>query len=99
MRIARVVGTATGSVKDPPLTGQTLLIVEPVDAHGASVGPHEVATDAAVGAGVGDWVLIATGSSARQPGSTRGVATDASVVLILEELKLGAETTYYSGLQ
>ncbi|MEZ5176365.1 MAG: EutN/CcmL family microcompartment protein [Acidimicrobiia bacterium] len=98
MRIARVVGTATGSVKDPPLTGHKLLIVEPVDAKGKTVGPHEVVTDAAVGAGVGDWVLIATGSAARQPGSTTGVATDASVVIILEELKIGNETTYYSGL-
>lgn len=96
MRIARVVGTATGPVKDPPLTGHTLLVVEPVDATGTAVGPHEVVTDT-VGAGVGDWVLVATGSGARQPDRTRGIATDASAVVILEEVKLGAETTYRSG--
>jgi len=96
MRIARVVGTATGPVKDPPLTGHTLLVVEPVDATGTAVGPHEVVTDT-VGAGVGDWVLVASGSGARQPDRTRGIATDASAVVILEELKLGGETTYRSG--
>ncbi|MCZ7534112.1 MAG: EutN/CcmL family microcompartment protein [Acidimicrobiia bacterium] len=96
MRIARVIGTATGPIKDPPLSGHTLLVIEPVDAHGKANGPHEVATDAAIGAGVGDWVLVATGSAARQPGPVRGIATDASIVMILEEIRLGAETTYHS---
>lgn len=95
MRIARVIGTVTGPLKDPPLTGQKLLVVEPVDAYGTVSGPQEVATDT-VGAGVGDWVLVALGSAARQPGSTRGLATDASIVVILEEIKIGTTTTYHS---
>ncbi len=96
MRIARVVGTTTGSLKDPNLTGHTLLVVVPVDATGTTTGPHEVVTDT-VGAGVGDWVLIAMGSGARQSDRTRGIATDGSAVVILEEVKLGAKTTYRSG--
>lgn len=96
MRIARVVGTATASVKDPPLTGQSLLVVETTDASGGTPGPQEVAVDT-LGAGVGDWVLVAFGSAARQPGRTKGVPADAAVVAILEELKVGDRTTYRSG--
>jgi microcompartment protein CcmK/EutM len=96
MRIGKVVGTATSSVKDPPLTGQSLLVVEPVDAAGESIGPQEVAVDT-VGAGSGDWVLVAYGSAARQPGKARGAPADAAVVAILEELKVGDQITYRSG--
>jgi len=95
MKIARVVGTATGPMKDPPLTGQKLLVVEPLDAGGTVVWPHEVVTDA-VGAGVGDWVLVATGSAARQSHRTRAVPTDGTAVVILEEVKIGDESTYRS---
>lgn len=93
MRIARVIGTATAPVKDPPLTGQSLLVVEPLDVRGNVAGTHEVVTDT-VGAGVGDWVLVAYGSAARQPSKTRGVPTDAAVVAILDEVKVGEESTY-----
>lgn len=95
MQIARVVGTATAPVKDPPLTGQSLLVVESLDVWGNPSGTHDVVTDT-VGAGVGDWVLVVRGSAARQPAKTRGVPTDAAVVAILDEVKVGEESTYRS---
>ena len=46
-------------------------------------GPEFVAVDG-VGAGEGDLVLVATGSAARELASTRGVATDATIVAIVD---------------
>ncbi len=87
MHLASVVGRASGTLKDPPLTGVKLLVVQPIDAAGNHIGPTEIVTDA-VGAGIGDTVLVATGSAARQPAAVRGLATDASAVMIVDDVSL-----------
>jgi microcompartment protein CcmK/EutM len=55
MKIARVIGSVTGTVKDSRLVGQKLLLVDIVDARGAVLNPSQVITDTC-GAGVGDMV-------------------------------------------
>jgi len=52
MKIARVIGSVTGTVKDGRLVGQKLLLVDIVDARGAVLNPSQVITDSC-GAGVG----------------------------------------------
>lgn len=87
MHVAQVTGQASGTVKDAPLTGAKLLACQPVDAAGESNGHQEIVADV-VGAGVGDTVLVATGSAARQPAQMRTVPTDATAVMIVDEARV-----------
>jgi microcompartment protein CcmK/EutM len=65
MRIGRVIGTVVAPVKHPFYEGKKILLVQPEDPFGSSVGNPVVAVDRAQ-AGVGDKVLVmAEGSSAR----------------------------------
>ncbi len=85
MRLGRVVGSVAGTIKDRSLTGHRLLIVDLVDPDGTVVDSGLVALDA-VGAGEGDTVLVASGSSARQAERTMGTPADLAAVLIVDEV-------------
>ncbi len=85
MRLCRVKGKVTGTVKDPGLLGVVLLLVTPV---GEEDGGTETVVADAVGAGIGEYVLIAEGSAARQTVSLRGLPTDAAVVMIVDEVQI-----------
>ena len=66
MRLCRVLGNITASVKHPAYAGRTLLIVQPLDAAGADLGDSFIAVDNAQ-AGPGDRVLVLTeGNGVRQ---------------------------------
>ena len=65
MMIAQVIGTVVSTQKEPTMDGLRLLVCQPVNAEGEKAGATVVAADA-VGAGVGEMILYATGSSARQ---------------------------------
>lgn len=93
MKIARVTGTASGTIKDSQLAGQKWLVVDIVDAGGVVQESSVVALDVC-SAGVGDTVLVATGSAARLPGETSGVPTDATVVAIIDEITQGGSSVY-----
>ncbi len=88
MQLGRVIGKATGTAKDPSLSGHKLLVVDLVDGNGHIVTPHQIVIDA-IGAGDGDLVLVATGSAARQTAPTRSAATDATAVAIIDEVTAG----------
>lgn len=83
MRLCRVSGKATGTIKDPGLQGVTLLLVV---GEGEGEGPETVVADA-VGAGVGDLVMVAEGSAARQAAKLRGLPTDAAAVMIVDDVQ------------
>ena len=68
MVLGKVIGTLVATRKEPTLEGLKLLVVRACDVDGqvpASGGTMVVAADA-VGAGLGEVVLYASGSSARQ---------------------------------
>jgi microcompartment protein CcmK/EutM len=66
MRYARVIGTVVSTVKHPAFRGRTLLVVQPLDEHGADAGPSFLAIDRAQ-AGVGDRVIVMSeGGGVRQ---------------------------------
>ena len=85
MKIARVIGTATATVKADGLAGLKLLIVDVEDAHGKVLDPSRVAVDT-VGAGRGDLCLMVEGSAARIPSAVAGVAIDAALIAILDHV-------------
>ncbi|MEM7588253.1 MAG: EutN/CcmL family microcompartment protein, partial [Acidobacteriota bacterium] len=65
MILGRVVGTLVANRKDEGLLGQKLLVVRNVGVDGEDASGFVVAVDS-VGAGEGEMVLYASGSSARQ---------------------------------
>ena len=89
MRLARITGRVSASIKSGKLTGVRMLVADYVDAEGAVLESAVVVTDAC-GAGPGDLVLVANGSAARVPAETAGVPTDATAVGFVDQLSVGA---------
>ncbi|ERN41422.1 carbon dioxide concentrating mechanism/carboxysome shell protein [Rubidibacter lacunae KORDI 51-2] len=83
MQIARVCGTVVGTHKLPSLTGVKFLLLQLVDLDGRVLPEYEVAADP-VGAGIGEWVLVARGSAARQDDRSDRRPLDALVVAIID---------------
>ena len=93
MLLGRVVGTLVASRKDDGLTGQKFLLLRRLDLDGADTAGDVVAVDG-VGAGEGDVVLWASGSSARQTEATRDRPCDAVVMAIVDSWEVDGETRY-----
>ena len=89
MQLARVIGTVVVTRKDENLANRTLLVVQPIAADGAAVGRTLVAVDA-VGAGVGETVLIVSGSSARMAAGMKDCPIDAAIVGIVDAVEVTA---------
>lgn len=85
MILARVIGTVWATRKDEGLLGTKILIVQPVDLEYKQEKGFVVAVDS-VGAGVGEIVLVAQGSSARQTTTTHNRPIDAVIMAIVDKL-------------
>ncbi len=85
MFLGRVVGTVWATRKDEQLVGMKLQIVREVDLDQELRDRFVVAVDS-VGAGVGEVVLVAQGSSARQTELTRDRPVDAVITAIVDKL-------------
>jgi ethanolamine utilization protein EutN len=83
MILARIVGTVVATRKDPRLVSNKLLVARPMDPHGKSEGNYLVAVDT-VDAGVGETVLIVSGSSARMASGMKDCPVDAAIVGIVD---------------
>ena len=87
MRLARVTGTVTATIKPDSLSGKTLLLVETVDSAGKKKEPARQPAIVAVdtcGAGVGDLVLLAQGSAARVSAETSGAPVDCAAIAVVD---------------
>lgn len=93
MLIGKVVGTVVASRKEEKLEGVKLLILKQMDVEAREGSGYVVAVDA-VGAGVGEVVLYASGSSARQTVITDKRPVDAVVMAIIDQWEVGGETKY-----
>ncbi len=93
MLLGRVTGTVVASRKDPHVEGWKLLVVRQLDVDNREVGGYVVAVDA-VGAGVGEVVLYASGSSARQTEVTKDRPCDAVIMAIVDEWEVGGREVY-----
>ncbi len=87
MYIGKVKGVVVATTKDKGLVGKKLLIVQPLDSECKAVGNCEVAIDF-VGAGCGEIVLVATGSSARQVSEKIEAPIDRSIVAIVDNIEV-----------
>lgn len=94
MIIGKVVGTVVASRKEEELVGLKLLAVAPIDLATGKVKDGGVVAVDAVGAGVGEVVLYASGSSARQTTVTKDRPVDATIMAIVDTLEVGGEVIY-----
>lgn len=93
MRLAKVRGTVVSTVKDDSLRGVKLLLVQLIEESGDLQDEYEVAADV-VGAGVGEWVLISRGSSARQHRGYEQRPVDAAIIAIVDTVSLDSGSLY-----
>jgi microcompartment protein CcmK/EutM len=93
MILGRVVGTVVATRKEPTIEGLKLLLVRPCEVDGTPTGAPVVAADA-VGAGVGEVVLYAAGSSARQTEATTNRPVDHTIMAVVDQVEMGGETRY-----
>ena len=94
MLIGRVIGTVVSNHKDPKIEGLKLLLVRGVDVELRESASYVVAADA-VGAGVGEYVLYATGSSARQTVMTDKRPIDAVIMAIIDQWEIEGVLKYH----
>jgi microcompartment protein CcmK/EutM len=87
MLVGKIVGTVVATRKDPRLVSCKLLVVRPTDPRGKAEGNYLVAIDT-VDAGVGETVLIVSGSSARMAAGLKDCPVDAAVVGIIDSVDL-----------
>ena len=85
MLVARIVGTVVATRKDPRLVSTKLLVVRPVDPRGKADGNYLVAIDT-VDAGVGETVLVVSGSSARMASGLKDCPVDAAIIGIIDTI-------------
>ena len=87
MLLAKVVGTVVATRKDPRLVSNKLMVVRGVDPRGKVEGNYLVAVDT-VDAGVGETVLIVSGSSARMASGMKDCPVDAAIVGIIDAIEV-----------
>lgn len=93
MLLGKVVGTVVSTRKEEELEGLKFLAVRGLDLDGKPTSTLVVAVDA-VGAGVGEVVLYASGSSARQTQVTKDRPVDATIMAIVDLVEVGGKLKY-----
>jgi microcompartment protein CcmK/EutM len=83
--LGKIIGTIWSTRKDENLVGAKFLIVKQLDLKLKEKENFVIAVDS-VGAGEGEIVLVATGSSARQTEFTKNKPVDAVVMAIVDKL-------------
>lgn len=87
MQAGKVIGSIVSTQKHNSLKGMKLMIVDVLDCFGSTTGRTEIAVDT-VSAGVGEFVLLTRGSSARHVfPENEGTAVDCAIVGIIDSFE------------
>ncbi|EGS31970.1 MULTISPECIES: EutN/CcmL family microcompartment protein [Megasphaera] len=86
MRIGKVTGSIVSTKKEESLVGAKLMIVQCENKDGQAYGIEEVAVDY-VGAGIGEKVLIASGSAVRTSDTTKTKTIDLAIIGIIDSIQ------------
>ncbi len=90
MHLARVVGTIVSTQKDPHLVGCKLMIIKKINEASEfekySSQSTAIAVDT-VGAGIGETVIVTTGSTARFVYGDKTTPLDMTIVGIVDEIQ------------
>lgn len=95
MQLGRIIGTVIATQKDEKLEGLRLHVVRNLVSQAGAKGEKPTLQDTntivvaidSVGAGVGEVVLYATGSSARQTTATKDRPCDAVIMAIVDQIE------------
>jgi len=93
MKLGKVIGTVIATKKEERLSGFKLLLVRELDPEGKEGKGSVVAVDG-VGAGMGEVVLVVSGSSARQTEATDKKPVDALIAAIVDSWDIQGKTIY-----
>lgn len=88
MRVAKVIGNIWATRKEDRLSGLKLLLVKPVNVMDKNDDLLPLVAADIIGAGVGETVLIVSGSSARSAAGDMNIPVDATVVGIVDDLEI-----------
>ncbi|WP_294475736.1 EutN/CcmL family microcompartment protein [uncultured Intestinimonas sp.] len=88
MKIAKVIGNIWATRKEEKLAGFKLLIVQPLNILDGSRENEPLVACDIIGAGVGETVIIVSGSSARSAAGDMSVPVDATVVGIVDDQEI-----------
>jgi len=97
VKLAKVLGTVVATEKDVKLDGFRFLMLGLWGPDNKPEGGSVVAVDG-VGAGVGEMVLFAAGSSARQTVATDNKPVDAVVMAIVDSWEIDGNEKYRKGV-
>ena len=97
MLVGRVTGNVVSTNKCDSLRGAKLLIVQPVDLETLQMKDDYVICVDDVGAGEGEIVMWAGGSSSRQTDQTTNKPVDSSIVGIVDFVDILGERKYRKG--
>lgn len=86
MLLGKVVGTIVSTTKEESLVGHKLMIVNAITEKYEMLNRIDVAVDS-VGAGIGDVVIITTGSSARRATGKLDSSVNATIVGIVDTIE------------
>lgn len=88
MRVAKVIGNIWATRKEERLSGLKLLLVKPLNVLNENDDLLPMVAADIIGAGVGETVLVVSGSSARSAAGDMSIPVDASVVGIVDDLEI-----------
>jgi ethanolamine utilization protein EutN len=88
MLIAEVIGTVVATRKHERLVGSKIQIVQPLEPRGSQAGGDPFVAVDAVGAGVGERVIVVRGSAARRAVDDDLCPVDATIIGIIDHLDI-----------
>ena len=97
MQLARVIGSVVSTRKCDRLEGLKLLVAVPIDMDTMQEKGTPFVTVDSVGAGEGEIVMWAGGSSSRQTDLTTGKPVDSTIVGIVDFVDIEGKRVYSKG--
>jgi ethanolamine utilization protein EutN len=101
MYLGKVIGSVVSTKKDESMRGRKLLmirpmLVDPEDPSKFKPGANTIVAIDTLGAGEGELVMFAQGSSARQAEGLKQLPVDAAIVGLVDTVNIGGKKTYES---
>ena len=85
MKLGTVVGSLWSTKKDDTLRGMKFMLVKPVNPFSEADETIPIVAVDSIGAGIGEFVLVATGSAARIGCDAENAPIDAAIVGIIDD--------------
>ncbi len=98
MQLARVTGTVVSTRKEQRIEGIKFLLLEKIDAATMEGKKDYVVAMDSVGAGIGEVVFYASGSSSRMTTVTDGKPSDAAIIAIVDSIDVEGQLVYQKDL-